>query len=31
MYRLMTLLWLRWEYLISNRVLLVVCVAHTVC
>ena len=27
MYRLMTLLWLRWEYLISNRVLLVVCVA----
>ena len=27
MYRLMTLLWLRWEYLISNRFLLVVCVA----
>lgn len=26
MYRLMTLLWLRWEYLISNKVLLFVCV-----
>lgn len=26
MHRLMALLWLRWEYLISNKVLLFVCV-----